>query len=75
MTHTTAHTHHDHTHGHKHHHHESSAHQLEHIVKAGQHALEHLAKGTDTDRKIAQDIIEHLISSAEALEAHAEHLA
>ena len=65
------HTNHPHKAHHKQHHHDSAAHQLHHIDEAASHALEHLKKG---EVDIAKDIIAHLISSAEALEAHVEHL-
>ena len=62
---------HTHTARHKQHHHDSAAHQLHHIDEAASHALEHLKKG---EVEVAKDIITHLISSVEALEAHAVHL-
>lgn len=73
MTHTH-HEHHDHHHPHREHHHASAHHQLDHILHAAQHAKEHLAKKTPEDIAIAKDIIAHLISSVEALEAHHDHL-
>lgn len=67
-------THHDHLTNHKDHHHDSAHHQLTHVVAAGNHAMAHLAKKTPEDRAIAKDIINHLVSSVAALEAHADHL-
>jgi hypothetical protein len=69
------HVHHpEHREHHKAHHHDSVHRQLDYIVEAAKHAKEHLAKGGKDDVAVAKDIIEHLISGAEALEAHASHL-